>query len=551
MIYDARKLSDRQTFTCDVCIVGAGAAGISVAMELAQTDKRIILLEAGGMNRSGKSQTLYRGHLSDPNRHLPLESDRYRQLGGTTAVWGGRCIPFDPIDFQKRPYVPHSGWPLTRPELDPFYQRAHDYCECGKFYYNSDVALPQAPPEMITGFIDGDVISSGIERWSPPTHFGKRYRKALKHFSNLHVYLNAICTRIDLTSDGLTAHKLKVRTFGRNTIYILPKIVVLCGGGLEVTRLLLASNGVFNNGIGSHSGWLGKGYMCHINGIIARAKFTKEIKVIFGYEIDPEGVYCRRRLLLSEKAQRNNELLNIHFLLDRPLIENPSHNSGTLSFAYLVKKLGQPHFSNKPSKGKYSLYWKHLRNILNGSPELFTVLPKWFRDRFVQGRRIPSLLVGNRSNTYHLYYHTEQIPDKNSHIRLAADRDALGVPRLIVDYQITDKDVDSIYRAHQLVDQAFRGNSVGHLIYLSDDPKESIREHQATLGHHIGTTRMSANPSNGVVDENCKMHHVSNLYIASSSVFPTSSQANPTLTIVAMAIRLADFLKQTQINILP
>lgn len=548
MIYDARKISDRQALTCDVCIVGAGAAGITLALELAQTGKKIILLEAGGMNRSGKSQNLYRGHIADPNRHLPLESDRYRQLGGTTAVWGGRCIPFDPIDFQARPYVPHSGWPLTHKELDLYYQRAHDYCECGQFNYKSDVALPQEPREMIAGFVDGDLITTKIERWSPPTHFGKAYRKLLEHASNVHVYLNAICTHIGLNTDGRKVSTLEVHSFHGNTIYILPKVAVLSGGGLEVTRLLLASNRVHKNGLGNHSDWLGKGYMCHINGIVARAKFNENVKVIFGYEIDPDGIYCRRRLLISEGTQRENELLNIHFLLDRPLMEDPSHQSGILSLAYVAKKLGQRHIANKPVKGKYALYWRHLRNILTGSPEIFTVLPKWFRHRFVQGRRIPSLLLDSKSNTFHIYYHTEQIPNRNSIVRLSDDHDPFGVPRLFIDYQISDQDVENIYRAHRLLDHALRASGVGHLIYTSNDTKALIHKHQATLGHHIGTTRMSANPSMGVVDENCKVHYISNLYVASSSVFPTSSQANPTLTIVAMAIRLADYLNLTKLK---
>lgn len=545
MIHDARKIPDRKELTCDVCIVGAGAAGITLALELAQTGKKIILLEAGRMNRSGKSQNLYQGHLADPNRHLPLDSDRYRQLGGTTAIWGGRCIPFDPIDFEARTYVPYSGWPITHQHLDYYYRRAHEYCECGQFEYSSDVALPKAPQQMISSFAEGNLVTNTIERWSPPTHFGKVYRKALKHARNVHVYLNAICTNLDVTANGKKVSKLEVRTFRRNIFFVRPRAAVLSGGGLEVTRLLLASNQAHENGIGNHSNWLGRGYMCHINGIIARAKFNDGVKVIFGYEIDPEGVYCRRRLLISEEAQCKHQILNIHMLLDRPLLEDPAHQSGLLSLAYFAKKIGQNRIQRKPVKGKYALYWRHLRNILTGSPEIFTVLPRWFRNRFVQGRRFPSLLHDSKNNSYHIYYHTEQIPNRNSHVTLSDERDPFDVPRLFLDYRISDMDVESICRAHQLIDHELRQSGLGNLIYESNDPRSLIREHQATLGHHIGTTRMAGDPSMGVVDENCKIHGIHNLYIASSSVFPTCSHANPTLTIVALAVRLADFLKST------
>jgi choline dehydrogenase-like flavoprotein len=526
-------------------MVGAGAAGITLALEFAQTGKEVILLEAGGMNRSGKSQNLYHGHLADPNRHLPLDCDRYRQLGGTTAIWGGRCIPFDPIDFEARTYVPYSGWPIVHQHLDDYYRRAHEYCECGQFEYSSDVALPQAPQQMIAGFVDGNLITNKIERWSPPTHFGKVYRNALKYARNVHVYLNSICTNLDLTAEGNKVSKLEVRTFRGNKFFVKPRVAVLSGGGLEVTRLLLASNKVHNNGIGNHSNWLGRGYMCHINGIIARAKFHDGVKVIVGYEIDPEGIYCRRRFLISEEAQRKYGILNTHLLLDRPLMEDASHKSGMLSLAYLTKTIGKKSIQYLPMKGKYALYRRHFLNIIMGSPEILTVLPKWFRNRFLQERRVPSLLLRSKNNTYHLYYHTEQIPNRSSHVTLSDDRDPFGVPRLLLDYRISDMDIESIYRAHQLVDQELRESGVGNLIYESNDPKSLIREHQATLGHHIGTTRMAVEPSMGVVDENCRVHGIQNLYIASSSVFPTCSHANPTLTIVALAVRLADFLKLT------
>ncbi|MBI4003354.1 MAG: GMC family oxidoreductase, partial [Nitrospira defluvii] len=190
MLLDARSISDGQTLTADVCIVGAGAAGITLAMELLATGMNIILLEAGGKSKAGPSQTLYQGALNDAVRHLPLDQARYRQLGGTTSLWGGRCIPFDSLDFDSRDWVPHSGWPFPQKTLEDYYRRAHTYCECGEYDYQVASALPGAPPSMLPGFSDGDVNTSGIERWSPPTQFGKVYRPILTRADNLRVLLH-------------------------------------------------------------------------------------------------------------------------------------------------------------------------------------------------------------------------------------------------------------------------------------------------------------------------------------------------------------------------
>ena len=185
MLLDARSISDGATLTADVCIVGAGAAGITLAMELLATGLNIILLEAGGKSKAGQSQGLYQGELNDPVRHLPLDQARYRQLGGTTSLWGGRCIPFDSLDFDQREWISHSGWPFPQKEIDGYYRRAHSYCECGEYDYRVSTALPGAPPSMLPGFEDGDVNTSGIERWSPPTQFGKVYRPILTRADNL------------------------------------------------------------------------------------------------------------------------------------------------------------------------------------------------------------------------------------------------------------------------------------------------------------------------------------------------------------------------------
>ncbi|CAE6766944.1 MAG: GMC family oxidoreductase [Nitrospira sp.] len=545
MLLDANTVSEGHTLSADICIVGAGAAGITLAMELRATGQRIILLEAGGKTRAGESQSLYQGALNDSIRHVPLDQARYRQLGGTTSLWGGRCIPFDSLDFDRREWVPHSGWPFPQKDMHDYYRRAHVYCECGEYDYQVATALPGAHPSMLPSFEDGVVCTSGIERWSPPTQFGKAYRADLAGAEQVRVMLHAPVVELQASSDGTRIESVQVATFAGRRFQVRARIIVLAGGGLETTRLLLASRRVYRDGIGNHSDWLGRGYMSHIHGVIASITLTAGQEVMFGYEADPQGVFCRRRIGFSEAAQRRHELLNLYMLLDRPLLGDPDHGNAVLSATFLLKRLLGGRQQEELGTGKYALYWRHLKNILMGSPQALSVLPKFGRKRLLQRRRIPSLLMRSRSNTYYLYFQSEQIPHRDNRVTLDDVQDELGMPRLRLNFQVTEQDRASVQRAHKLLDEELRRQDCGYLTYLGDDVSQLMGDVKAVLGHHIGTTRMSADPSLGVVDEQGRVHGIANLFVASSSVFPTSSHANPTLTIVAMALRVADHLKGT------
>jgi choline dehydrogenase-like flavoprotein len=197
---------------------------------------QVILLEAGGMKWDRGCQDLYKGKVLDPSTHAPLDSYRHRRLGGTTSVWGGRCIPFNNIDFEKRDYVPFSGWPISLKDLEPHYARAQQYCECGHYKYNVREAIPGAPPDLIPGFQDGEVVTSALERFSPPTDFGKAFYTQLKHLDNIKVLLNANCLAIDLHEDGGRATALEVSSLRKNRFTVKARAFVLAAGGLEITR---------------------------------------------------------------------------------------------------------------------------------------------------------------------------------------------------------------------------------------------------------------------------------------------------------------------------
>ena len=555
MICDGREVLAGTVLTAEICIVGAGAAGITLALELAKKGREVVLLEGGGFACTPESQDVYKGTVVNPDLHSPLEGNRYRVLGGTTSVWGGQCLPFDPIDFEFRDYVPYSGWPISRAELDPFYQIAHYYCECGAYTYQVADALPCAPPSMIPKFIEGEVVTTGIDRYSFPTNFGTRYLADLQASSKIRLYLHVNCLNIQVNPEGNRVSSLDVASSPQTTFIVKAKDVILAAGGLEVTRLLLVSNDVHRQGLGNHSDWLGRGYMGHICGDISTIHLHgKAQDVMFGYEVDDDGIYCRRRLWISEEVQRRHNMLNFVAWIDTMPLYDPAHGQGVLSLAFLAKNIRSiqrripPEYSKVLSMGKptSAMYGAHLKNIFMTFPSLLSFYPRFVYERFVKKRMIPSLIRRGRSNAYGLHYHGEQAPNPASRVTLSDDRDAFGMPRLQVDFQFLDCDIESIFRGHQIIDEQLRKSGSGYLSYSHpQDHKDHIRSLVGTGSHQLGATRMAADPSQGVVDAHCRVHGVDNLFIASSSVFPTSSQANPTLTIVAMAARLADYL-QTQ-----
>jgi choline dehydrogenase-like flavoprotein len=292
--------------------------------------------------------------------------------------------------------------------------------------------------------------------------------------------------------------------------------------------------------------------MSHISGHIAEIKIVGDPRAVaYGYESDRDGVYCRRRFYISEQAQRKYRLLNTAVMLGHPPMHDPSHGDGVLSLVFFAKHIRAistripPEYSKDLAMGKTPrhVYWAHVRNVLCDIPKIARVMPQFSYKRFIPKHKMPSLVLMSKANTYSMVYHAEQAPNPDSRVCLSNERDAFGTPRLVVDFRISDLDVESVQRAHAVIDQHLRKYACGYLVFSNSDVPASIRNQVGVGGHDIGTTRMSKEPSQGVVDPNCQVHGVRNLFIASSSVFPTSSHANPTLTIVAIAARVADHLR--------
>jgi choline dehydrogenase-like flavoprotein len=547
MIDDALELNDGETIAADICIVGAGAAGITLALELAGTGVSVLLLESGGLKPEKHSQRLYEGAVAEERLHSPPHRYRQRRFGGTTTIWGGRCVPFDAIDFEARDYIPLSGWPFDRDALAPFYPRANELCEAGAFQYRAEEAFARPLRPVMAGFHSAHFTTDSLERFSCPTDFGARYASRLREARNVRVLLHANLTQVRFHPNSAAVESLVVRTLTGKRFTARAARVVLATGGLEVARLLLANRDVWTQGIGNRHDVVGRYYMCHIAGTIGTLKLRVPGENVWhGYDITDDGIYCRRRLALSAPSQRQLRIGNFIARLHHPRITDPSHRTAVLSALQLAKGLISYEYGKRlhgEERSGLRTWMRHVRNVLSAPGEVLAFGHHMVRDRFLAARKFPSIIVKSAAGHYSLDFHAEQRPIGSSRVSLIEARDALGLPRVIVDWRYTSGDIDTVREAVRLLAADIQHAGIGTFEYDPASIELEMARYGAYGGHHLGTTRMGTDPRTSVVDANCRVHGLENLYIAGGAVFPTSSQANPTLTVVALAARLAAYLR--------
>ena len=550
MIESAQVHADGQTLSCGICIVGGGAAGITLALSLIGKGLDVLLLEAGQEQADAASQSLYEGEVVDERMHSPTDKYRHRGWGGSTTIWGGRCMPFDPIDFEARPQVPLSGWPLSLSDIAPFYPQANAYLEAGHFEYDARDAFDPPAPPLIAGFASPSLSTEGLERFSCPTNMGQRYRARLAVAKDVRVLMGANCTAVHLTNDGTRVDSVAVTTSAGAKLRVTASAFVLAIGGLETARLLLASRDVRPAGVGNAHDVVGRYYMCHLAGNVGRLTISgSPTAVRHGYEVSPDGVYCRRRLQLTPEVQRwlgvSNLIARLHF----PKITDPAHRNGVLSGLYLARHFISYEYGKRlnDGHGKGLLHeLRHLWNVLTHPADALTFIAHWIRKRTLADRKFPSIILRNRTNRFSLDVHAEQIPLPESRVTLGTQTDALGMPRIKVDWRYSPDDIKMVERTLRRMADEFAASGAARFEFDPATLEDDLTRFGAYGGHHLGTARMGSDPTTSVVDANCRVHDVSNLFIAGGAVFPTSSQANPTLTIVALALRLADHIRHVQ-----
>ena len=538
-------------YSVDLCVVGAGPAGIIVALEHAALcpEKSILLVDYGDekliQGRNSLDDSIC--NLNPLNHYDPYECTN-KGLGGTSATWGGRCVMYDEADFVQRPvYRGHCTWDeeLLR-ELSPFATRAAEYFECDGGGFSLDES--SAPP-IAEGFENGDFTDTNLERWSMPTRFGPRYREELKRFTNLTVAYGLEAREFGPVSEDGTVENLTARD--RKTgqpVTIWSKSFVVAAGGQESTRLLLRNAGLFARRGGVPDS-LGRFYQSHISGKIATVHFSGDPrKTDYAVGRNAKGTYFRRRLQPSKELILRESLLNSAIWLDTPLYHDPAHGNGAMSFIYLAmispyfgRRFAPPAIVKSVTRGKVNKVGAHLWNVLRDFPGSLTIPASIFFRRYCVRRKLPGIYIYNRQNAHALHFHAEQVPDPDNRMVLGPDGETLEIH-----YQYNEADVESVIRTHELLDQWLQKCGCGKLEYWwpRDKLPTEIRKMSRDGIHQCGTTRISKDAASGVVDRDLRVHGTRNVYVCSSSAFPTSGQANPTFFLGMFAVRLAAMLSR-------
>lgn len=530
--------------THDVCIVGAGPVGISIAVELERLGFTVLLLESGRQGADRRIQQLSDAEIAEPKLHDDMSIAVSRQLGGTSNLWGGFCVKYDAIDFLPRPALVDARWPIAYEDLLPHYQRASAYTRSGDPVFECAVDGVDAR--------DPAFSFDTVERSAGTQQLQVIHRDTLQKSPNIDVRLGATVVAIDFGNDGQVVGVDVARSDGDERVRIPVRSLVVAAGGLESTRLLLSADRRSPGRIAGANGPLGRYYMGHLIGDIADIEFAKTgLENAFDYFVDGHGSYVRRRFVPSDKTQLDENILNCALWPIVPPVGDPAHGSAILSAIYLAlafdplaKFLVADAIRKRHIPAKATRIGAHIKNVLTGLPAAMAFSADFLWHRYVKPPRIPGFFVRNASRRYPLAYHSEQIPRPESCVRLSGEVDRTGLEKLHIDLRFHEIDARSIVRTHELLDEWLTRTGFGRLHWRnSGDERMRAVLAQAQHGtHQIGTARMGASPKDGVVDGNLRVFGTPNLYVAGTAVLPTSGQANPTLTAVALGIRLAGHL---------
>lgn len=529
MIIDGRSLPENENIQADICIIGAGASGISLALEFVHTSLNVVMIESGGLSFKHKAQWLYKGeNIGRP--YYDLEFTKQRYFGGASNKWFGRCRPLDPIDFEERSWVPHSGWPFGKDEMDPYYVRAHSVCQLGPYNYDTEYwSSASKKPLPLTG----TGIETKIFQFSPPTRFGRQYQSAIKRAENIKTFLFSNATFISLDPDGQTAGHVTCATFGGRKFKVSAKIFILAASAIEIPRLLLFSNNIQQHGIGNEHDLVGRFFMEHPHifcGIITSPLAAAHLGFhnVLDYNSDKGNLGTVGALGCTEDIMRQEKLLN--------------------AAAFFVKrknyKVENCYFS------KAAMAWTHVIDVLNHTKapglNFFQDLKFALKNVDIAGRMTLQRLkeIGRPVSWIAIRAQLETVPNPDSRVTLSEKKDRLGMRKVKLDWRLTRQDLESFQKFQQNLFDGLRQNGCTIRPFPHELDETGWPVAMLAGKHHMGTTRIHTDPRKGVVDANCRIHGVSNVYIAGSSVFPTSGQANPMLTLVALAIRLADHIKE-------
>lgn len=511
MIYDSRKLEKNFLIEGDVCIVGAGAAGISMALDMMSMNFKTILLEGGGFEYEDKMQQLYKGNIKGPDNY-PLTASRLHYFGGTTNHWGGHCSPLDEIDFKKRNWVENSGWPISKSDLEPYFSKTSEILELE----SSDFSLEywgKIPSFSKKIPINNEAVIEKIWQYSSPVKFNTKYRNTIENSDKIHLYSYANVTNI-LSNEGVSnIEELEVNNHEGRRGKVKAKYFILACGAVQNARLLLNSRNNLSNGLGNHYDLVGRYFMEHIH-MRSNEIWLNRFSSSGRYILDWGKTKANSRFSISPSKQEEFKILNGVFRIET-LIRNRTEKT-------LFER-----FSNEDAtKNGYSLtFGEKIQRKLN---------------------KYEQQTVHNIDMAFGTQVMMEQPPKRNARVILENERDELGMLRAGLEWNISSHEKYSILKMFELTAKELGLSGIGR-VKLNDSLLEGNEdlwvESRFPANHHMGTTRMSNDPKKGVVDSNCKVHGLNNLFVAGSSCFVTSGCANPTYTLISLSLRLSNHIK--------
>jgi choline dehydrogenase-like flavoprotein len=538
---DGRTVAEGTRFEADVCIVGAGPVGLSMAEALVARGLTVCIVESGGFEYDPAEHALCRGEKAGDATVDPY-TIRTRQFGGLSNVWsiifdrpriGVRYVPLDPIDLEARDEIPHSGWPFGFSELAPWYEQAHAVCELGAFDY--DGASRATPAAGCIVSPDGELRTS-LFQFGPADRFFGRSPAILARSGRATVLLHTSALEIDVSDDGAHVTGLRAGCLDGRRLSVAARGYVLSTGALENARLMLLSNRHDPAGVGNRHGLVGRYLMDHpqdyASHIVPRSRDLFDRLAMYDLQAD-KGVGYMAKLGFTEAAIRKHGLLNMTFLMI-PL-EATTLTPAVNSFRALLT--GHSRF--KAPEGLFAKVGAMARDPFSIAQHLY---------RFYATPGVISSIgyggwsrVADKAHTFvdhiEVVNQLEQYPHADNRVTLGDSVDAFGQRRLRYDFSWRAEDQERFVHSRRHFARLVSDSGLGTYHF---DPQ--ARPSEPTSHHPMGTTRMHVDPTEGVVDENCRVHGMDNLFVTGASVFPTGGYANPTLSAIAMGLRLAAFL---------
>lgn len=502
-----------ERFASDICVVGTGAAGLTLAYAFLQSGASVMMLESGGVDEEAEVQRLNCCE-ADALLFEGASRGRKRVYGGSTMCWGGQLLPLEPIDFAQRAWVDNSGWPISADDLAPYYRRALKFAGSDELNFDTDLCRALG----IDSPVDPRLLRYYFSKWSPHPRFRDILADDLRQSEDVRVFLHANVTRLHLGSGSNHVSEVRACNASAQQFAFKASVVVLCTGGIETARLLLTNRHQAPNGIGNANGLVGRFFQDHPSLLVAsvRGADSQQMHKYFGTST-VEGREVSPRLSLSPELQETHRLLNA---------------SAYMSTAYPPTLLRRAMVLNLARR--LGVEQRAVRDLVNAARTLVGPTIRLRRE----GSR-----VGKQAQ-FAFTVVTEQEPSAESRITLADRTDRFGVPRARITWRKTEKTWKTVVRFSRILQDEFSRAGLGELDLFPHITADRAywRVFPHDLYHHMGATRMGPSPQIGVVDENCRVFGVENLFIASSSVFPTGGHSNCTLTIMALGLRLADHL---------